>query len=411
MIGVKFRILISALSGGVLGVAMLLFSQGVAHAAGTFTWTGGGSDGNWSTAANWAGAVAPAGSDTGDNIVIDNSATFTNGCNDDVAGLTIASLTFENVAVSGTVSMALAQPLTIAGPIVQLDNDTSTVDEITDASSAETLTLGADVNVTDEIGMIFGDTGSTDTLALNGYTITFGDNGVSKINGVNNIIAVYYNITGSGGVIYDGAATDYQLYGDNTYSGTTQVAADDDLNNPAYTNAFGTSSITVGTAGSIVFYYTGSTSINNPITITGTTTGTPISSLAFESTAAGDTFTVPNITLNGNTRFNNLNGMSTPPTALTVNLASINVGSHCIAYIGSNTDETNGTANGFTNGPVGCTFSSSTTTTKTAPKTPDTGTALVKSQPLMIIAGFVVVIAGLFGITKIVKNPITTKRR
>ena len=50
-----------------------LFGTTIASYAGTFTWDGGGADGNWSTADNWAGNTAPVEADGWHTFVFDTS--------------------------------------------------------------------------------------------------------------------------------------------------------------------------------------------------------------------------------------------------------------------------------------------------------------------------------------------------
>lgn len=354
---------------------LTFLAPGIANAA-TITWTGGGTDGNWSTTANWSGGVIPA---SGDTVVIDNAATFTNGSDDDIANLNLAGLTFINDASGGTLNVTMSQPLTISGPITQDSTVTTTTDSIGTSGGGGTLTLGSNVTVTSSGGgLTLGADG--DTLDLGSNTLTFTDDGTHG-----SIVAVDANITGSGSVVFNGPVTDYQLWGTNTYSGTTHVIATDlPVDNANNTNAFGTSAITIENGGSVSFTYAADTTISNPITVTGTASGSPVTSLNFGSTVAGVTLTVPNVTLNGSTRFANDNAAG---TTLTVNLAGIQANGHCVEYLGYGNDATNGPANGFTNGPTGCILQAPVGNTQAnTPKTPDTGFALAAAHPVETLA-------------------------
>jgi len=83
-----------------------LFGTTIASYAGTFTWDGGGADGNWSTADNWAGNTAPVEADGWHTFVFDTSnqlnsnLDFTPGNN----GLNINDITFASGAGAFTLS-------------------------------------------------------------------------------------------------------------------------------------------------------------------------------------------------------------------------------------------------------------------------------------------------------------------
>src|ERR1051325_1461610 len=65
----------------------------------TYTWDGGGSDSNWSTAANWTSDTVPTSSDTAN---IDNSAdTVVLDSNVTVANLTMSAGTLESSTTLG----------------------------------------------------------------------------------------------------------------------------------------------------------------------------------------------------------------------------------------------------------------------------------------------------------------------
>lgn len=368
--------------------AATLVAPGVAHAA-TITWTGGGSDGNWSTSANWAGGVVPS---SGDSVVIDNAANFSHGSRDDIVGLSLAGITFTNNASSHLVSITFVQNLTLTGPVTQAPSDTNTTNTLDSASNAKTLTLGADVAVTVTAGIGLGDTG--DTLALGSHTLTLTDSGSGSP-----IVAIDADITGTGGIVYNGAATHYQLGGDNTYSGPTHVIATGlPVTNTADNNMFGTSAITIENAGAVHFSFNTNTTINNPITVSGTTNGSPVTSLGFDDGGASNVvLTVPNLTLNGDTRFAN-DGTGTPP--LVVNLAGITANNHCIEYLGYGGTNTDGPSNGFQNGPAGCNVDASFDNNPDAPGTPDTGFALVSSHPMTTLAVTVLSALLIFGVAR-----------
>jgi|GEM_PF-1688080 len=370
----------------------------MASAASTVTWTGGGSDGNWSTTANWAGGVAPV---NGDSVVIDNSASFAHGSTDDIASLSLDTLTFANNASGGGVeNVALGQDLTVTSAITQASSDTTTSDVIGSTSGSHTLTLGGDVTVKSSAGITLGASSGADGIALAGHTLTFTDYGGSTAHGV----VIDAVISGSGNVVYDGVSSDYQIDATNTYSGTTHLVQSNlGVDQTGGTAPFGTSTITIEPGSSAGFYFASSATISNPIVITGTTNGSPVTSLSFGPSGAASgaiTLTVPNITLNGDTRFAN-DGTTTYP--VTVNLAGTTANGHCVEYLPNK---------GFENGPSYCVVTATVqnnTTTPTKPKAPDTGFAKVSATIAPVLAATVLAAGALLFIARSMK-PASKKR-
>jgi len=358
-----------------------LVMPGVVHAAGggTFTWSGGGGDGNWSTGANWVGGTAPQTGDVGDTVIIDNAATFTFGSTDDLASLSLASLKF--VSNGATVNnIALANPLTITGDINQDASDTTTKDTIENSGSAQTITIGGDVTVTSTAGLIFG--GSTaDNIAIdNGNTLTFTDTGAP------NIVALIDNITNTSGtatVTYNGSQSQYQISGNNTYAGTTNVQSTFSLAGGVVVltaNPFGTSTVNVSNTGNIEFQ-SNISSLNNTVVVAGSSSTQPPVSLNWGDLLTGS-FTIPNIVLNGNAQFSN-----DAAGNLTIDLSGITSNGFCILYTNTNDPTSLGaSANSFTGGPTDCSSGGTVAPTAAAPKTPDTGFALAAAHPAETVA-------------------------
>jgi len=102
-------------------VALILFLCGLAGAA-TVTWTGGGSDNDVSTAANWSGNEAPQ---DGDNVVFNSTAI---DCiwdlNVTLASFTILSGYTGNVAIESSTTLIIAKVKTWTG--LGSDNKAST---------------------------------------------------------------------------------------------------------------------------------------------------------------------------------------------------------------------------------------------------------------------------------------------
>lgn len=382
----KLKRLVAYCSTLLLSMTSLLAFAQVAHAA-TVTWTGGGADGNWSTPGNWSGSTVPA---NGDDVVIDNAANFANGSTNNIPSLSLASLTFtNNVSGGGGVSIDV-DDLTITGPISQSISVTNTSNDI-DGS----LTLGGDVTVTSRTGIDIGISG--DTITLGGHTLLFTDSGGTTAHNV----SIRSVITGSGTVTFNGTASFYILSGNNTYSGTTNLTnCNLMIGGDIDENAFGTSTINIGTGCGAEFNYSANTTISNPIVISGTTGGSPVVSLRFLTTGSGITFTVPNITLNGDTRFSNLDDQ------LTINLAGITANGHCVQYLG------NGTTNdGFTNGPAACLVDGDTDPDASAPGTPDTGSTLSKSNPMIVLFGAIGITTGLILLSRQMKKSSLSNRK
>lgn len=392
---IKMRKLIVSIILALTPLSPLLIS-GIAHAA-TDTWTGGGSNGNWSTAANWSGGVAPV---NGDSVVINNAANFSNGSIIDTA-LTLNSITFTGDASGGVVDITLGAGLTINSAITQDTTVTNTEDTIKNAGTGQTITLGGNVTITSNSGgssstnsspLTLGDiAGTPDTINLNGNTLTFTNTGGA------NYVSIGDAITGAGTVTYDGTSN-YQLSNANsTYSGTTNVntmvgefTAND--------NGFGSSTINVLASGEVSFDNTSSGTISNPIVITGLANGTPnITSLDFSEGLGTNnviSLNVPNITLNGSTRFYNGSAIVNNANDETVNLLGIKSNGFCIEYLGANPAESNnGPANGFINGPAGCVLMTTTS------KAPNTGFGLTNEPVAASAVGGVMLGGGLLGVS------------
>ncbi|MGZ4987321.1 MAG: autotransporter-associated beta strand repeat-containing protein, partial [Limisphaerales bacterium] len=159
--------------------------------SGPHNWTGGGTNGNWSTPANWGGA-APG---SGDSLTFAGSTRTIN--TNDLSGLSTPWLKFNN----GTFSI-YGNALTVTGAITNTTGNNTINAPITSGgalrlqSDAGTLTLGG-------------------TVANGGQTLTADGAGNTTISGV---------VSGSGALAKNGTGT-LQLSGPsaNTYSGLTTV--------------------------------------------------------------------------------------------------------------------------------------------------------------------------------------------
>jgi hypothetical protein len=341
-------------------------------------------DCNWSTASNWSTGVPT----TGASIVFDTAvmeATNAGIPTNDIDNLSIGTIIFTGSGVSTYIQ--LTKDLTVTSGIT--DETTSGVGMI-----LGNIKLGADINISAVDSITIGQLSTANTLNLNGHKLSFID-----VSGTTDAtIVVNSSITGAGSIVYNGSMG-VDINGiNNNYSGSTQIltgSVKSSANNNA--NLFGTSSVYIANGADVIFNYSVNTTVNNTITIQGVTSGSQVTSLDFTSLESGVTVTIPNIILNGSTRFYSQKSVSN----MTINLAGIKTNGNCIEYLGGS-DTTDGPSNGFINGPVGCTLSESvatdqtTTTKKTAVKAPNTAVEeFVLANPIIITVLGIVTVATL----------------
>lgn len=379
----RLKKLVDIGSAAVLSLSsMLIINLPTVHAAGTVTWTGtdctaGSPDCTWSDTNNWSGGVVPG---NGDDVVIDTSVNQGSAINTNtISSLAINSLTFINNTPSNpNYTLDLGSGLTINSAITQASSSTTTIPVI-----EGNIALGGDVLVTGNYIMDFTDTSPSTSAAinLNGFMLTFSDTG--NTTGAP-IVSISIPITGSGGVVYNAPQTDFQMSGASNYNGTTDVIA---TALPVRLGAsqtgvgiFGNSTVTIESGGSASFNSDSSATVNNAITVAGTTSGSPITSLTFgcNLSCTGVTISAPNITLNGDTRFSNTDA------GVAVNLAGITANGHCVEYL-----EAAGASGTFQNGPTACqvntTGGGSSSDGGSAPGTPDTGLAAIIAHPVQTL--------------------------
>lgn len=375
---------------GLLAAATwLAFGSSGTAAAATQTWTGAdcpATDCHWSNVNNWQSGVAPV---NGDDIVI--NATTTNPDSFETTYNDISNLSVHNISISGYATsqnsyMSIANtsgnatPLTITGNVTYTIPSTAAPSGWYPALSLllthGTLILGADSTFTDVR------TNSADTINLNGHALSYVRN-LSSVGQSASTMSLDSLITGNGTLNIDVPLT-IALYmnGVNTYSGVTNINSVDLISSLDVPNVgtFGTSVVNLSSQGRILFRADGAQTISNTINITPpTVTGTFLSNqLEFWSATAPVTYTVPSINLLGNARFgvNNVSG------AVAVNLAGITTNGYCIQYGDDNSDVAY-----FSNGPSACVVS--------VASTPNTGFALLSSNPLLVFAATLVASASL----------------
>ena len=177
---------------------LTLMVPATTYAAGqTCTWTGAGSDANFSTSANWSGCggAAPTDNDvvTFDVTSLTKDTTITN----DISGLTV-----DGLSVTGTNQ----------NYAYTFDGDFTINGDIATSKSTEfngTLTLAKDITVTGSLWL--NDTASIDVA---GFTLTMGTGS----------IWLQGSVTGSGHIVIDGENSWIDLLGEaSTYTGSIEM--------------------------------------------------------------------------------------------------------------------------------------------------------------------------------------------
>ncbi len=229
---------------GLLPAALMFATMPLAAAA--VDWSGGGGDGNWSTAANWVGGVAPASA---------NSTFVTFGA----AGATFAPVvdapwTINRVDLTGATPYALSGlALTLDGASPQINVSGGAHSIANDLSFAATTTLDTSIDLTLS-GTLIGTGGltkaGTGRLILNGSPFTWGGtttvaagtlqigdgasgpntffspivvNGAIEFAGANPLVTIQNTVTGAGTFTVSGGtvtAPGVPL----TYTGATTVS-------------------------------------------------------------------------------------------------------------------------------------------------------------------------------------------
>ena len=137
--------------------------------AASYTWDGGGTDGNWTTAANWVGDVAPVGASTNDLSFAGTTRTSTT--DNFAVGTDFRNLTFESNA--GAFTLAGSNRLDLFGSITNLSANLQTVSlplYLQNANTAYAVNTGSGAGMTIS-GVIAGNTGAVLTK-LGSSTLT-----------------------------------------------------------------------------------------------------------------------------------------------------------------------------------------------------------------------------------------------
>jgi autotransporter-associated beta strand protein len=254
--------------------------------SGPRTWTGAGANGNWSTAANWGGAVPG----NGDRLTFTGSTRTVN--TNDLTALTTPSLTFN------------------AGGFTIYGNALTVSTAVTNASGNNTINAA----VTSGGALRLQSDGETlalaGSVANGGQTLTADGAGNTTISGI---------ISGTGALTKNGAGT-LQLSGGNTYSGNTTInsgavtigSSGSIASSPTINIATGatlntSSSFTIASSQTLARNATsGAASITGPITFASG------AGLSLPADGTGDTVSsinvTGNLTLNNNTITVNVSG-------------------------------------------------------------------------------------------------------
>lgn len=368
----------------------LVLTGGQAFAA-TKTWVGTdcpATNCNWSNTNNWVGGVAPV---NGDDIVIDmSSSTPTSGNTtvNDITNLSVASITASGYDTAGGSKMmtitTTASPLTIGGNVTLNTPSTAAPGGYENAGKLfidGNLILSGNATFTNAVP------NNSSTFALGGNTLTIAS--TSLYNTLGNSTINFDSVISGNGTVNIAVGSDLVLFMNNanTYTGTTNIQTADYISSlGGGVGMFGTSTINLSASSRILFEGSGTVTIPNTINVTPpTVTGTFLTNqLEFWSNGSSVTFNAANIALLGNARF----GINDSLGTVTVNLAGITANGHCVQYGTDNIQ-----AGNFQNGPTACTVAVANNTT-TTPAAPNTGFALLKSNPVAVAFGTLAAAAG-----------------
>ncbi len=213
--------------------------------AATRTWTGGGADDNWSTAANWGGTAPSAG----DDLVFPGGTPRLSPSND-----LAANTSFNTISFTGS-----SGGYTLSGNAIQLVAGISA----TNTAGTDTIQLGVTLTASQTFSCSI--PSAVDRLIISGgvslgaFTLTFNSAGGSVIN-QNGVISGTGGVTSSGlGVVFIVASC--------TYTGPTDITAGDFV--LAGSSLASASAVTV--SGGLLQFANGAST--GPVTASGGTVG------------------------------------------------------------------------------------------------------------------------------------------
>ena len=266
---------VKAVLGSATLVAASVFNVfllgGVAKAAvDTCTWTGGGADNNFSTAANWTGCDNGNVPENGDTLDFDVTAA-TAGPDilvNDMSSLSIGGLVLSGDNLNGDYFQVNGNPITITGDItgtqisgtLNLNVDVTLGASVTYSVPNSAVGLGINSSTTLDL--------QANDLTFDNTTVACGTHILSGLAGSGDIITTasadglvlrgasagftgWVTSNGAGLMVYEGALTDPGNYVDINGSGALYLysTADASFNFPITLNSTGNPSITAGVRG------------------------------------------------------------------------------------------------------------------------------------------------------------------
>jgi len=211
------RAVLVAAAAGVIG--------GAVNFAAAKTWTGAGTDGKWSTGANWGGTAINGTTDTAVFAGTTNLVT-----SNDLTGASVAAITFNSGAGAFSIS---GNAVKLAGNVTNSSTNNQTINIGLNMTAGRTFTTGTGGGNLTIGGNIAGDGGSN-------YAVTLAGSGVGTING---------SVTGSS--ITLNASTAWTLNAASTLSGVTSATVDTQTFTTGVTMISAGASLTIGDNGAL----------------------------------------------------------------------------------------------------------------------------------------------------------------
>ncbi|MEI7838754.1 MAG: hypothetical protein WCI37_03150 [bacterium] len=406
----KIKYLIFSSSVGLFSLIFASMTTSTAHASGiNLYWCNTGSS-NFSTASNWnTNADCTSGTQqipvSGDSLIFDDTnLTADATLNNNLTGLDIYSIDFKGTSISN-------YSFLITGNAISLDNgiiDTSL--SIANEMSLD-ITLTADQSINDTSGafnLVGGNVGLTNTFNIGNHNLTLNSN----TNYGGNIF-ILSQLEGTGNIIMNGDTSGhyYFIAPANGYSGKITL---DNGQAFVYGNSLGTGKITVKSGATLNINFDNlSPTFNNPLEISGNgfdgTSGSmvvndgcpsPISGGSCTNTGT-DTFSGA-ITLTGDTIVstggNTLKFTNIVPCSgfiITINVIPVVLPGTHPAVSSCSTPSGGGS-----------------TTSSSAPKTPNTGSSLINANKYLVYLGILSILStGLYILSRKYKKAYEKNRR